>query len=232
MARYVLDGDAAGALGHCLDPCWASSADDPICTPSAAAFRNRFRQPLVVDGPREEHRTDHRRENGHRSLRLTRITNFFLDCTRNLPPIEFKRNLKKEIRDDPQNLSASILAALFLATPAIAEEGRRQPARGTPRHGRLLCPGRRRPPGGHRHLRAKIGGDPQRVVMGLAEGDSVAFSMPGNRGALYAFSRSGEEVTVSSETDVHLRAEANALTRPADGSLRAAGRELASVGPM
>jgi hypothetical protein len=70
--------------------------------------------------------------------------------------------------------------------------------------------------------------NPLRVVMGVADGDSVAFSMPGHRNSLYGFSRSGEEVTVSSETDVHLRADANALTRRA----RAAGRGLASAGPM
>ena len=54
----------------------------------------------------------------------------------------------------------------------------------------------------------KVGGEPLRVVMGLADGDSVAFSMPGHQEPLYAFSRSGAEVTVSSETDVHLPADA------------------------
>jgi hypothetical protein len=32
--------------------------------------------------------------------------------------------------------------------------------------------------------------------------------MPGHKGFLYTLSRSGEEVTVSTETDLHLRAEA------------------------
>jgi hypothetical protein len=68
--------------------------------------------------------------------------------------------------------------------------------------------------------------------MGLADRDSVAFSMPRHRDSLYAFSRSGEEVTVSSGSDVHLRADADALTRRANGSLRATGRGLASAGPM
>ena len=44
--------------------------------------------------------------------------------------------------------------------------------------------------------------------MGLADRDSVAFSMPGYQDSLYAFSRSGEEVTVSTEPDMHLRADA------------------------
>ena len=53
----------------------------------------------------------------------------------------------------------------------------------------------------------KTGGDPLRIVMGLADSDSVAFSMPGHEDSLYAFSRSGEEVTASSGTEVHPRAE-------------------------
>ena len=44
--------------------------------------------------------------------------------------------------------------------------------------------------------------------MALADRDAVAFSMPGYEDSLFAFSRSGEEVTVSTETDVHLRADA------------------------
>jgi hypothetical protein len=138
-----------------------------------------------------------------------------------------------------KTLSASVLAALFLAAPAFAEEA----TIGSPIEAGSLHEG---------HLdmvvyyvpvegdllevtatfAPKIGGDPQRVVMGLADGDTVAFSMPDHRGSLYAFSRSGEEVTVSTETDVHMRADANAPTRLADGSLPAAGRGLASVGPM
>jgi hypothetical protein len=138
-----------------------------------------------------------------------------------------------------RTLSASLLAALFLATPAIAEEATiGRPIEGGSLHeGRLDMVAYYVPVDGDllevtATFAPKIGGDPQRVVMGLADGDSVAFSMPGHRGALYAFSRFGAEVTVSSETDVPLRADANAQTRPADGSLRAAGRELASVAPM
>jgi hypothetical protein len=54
----------------------------------------------------------------------------------------------------------------------------------------------------------KDAGDPLRVVMGLADRDSVAFSIPGYEDSRYAFSRSGEEVTVSVENDLHLRAAA------------------------
>jgi len=54
----------------------------------------------------------------------------------------------------------------------------------------------------------KGGGDPLRVVMDLADRDAVAFSMPGYQDSLYAFSRSGEEVTVSVEAPMHVRAAA------------------------
>ncbi len=54
----------------------------------------------------------------------------------------------------------------------------------------------------------KDGGDPHRVVMGLADRDSVAFSMPGYQDLLYTFSRSGDEVTVSTGTDMHQRVDA------------------------
>jgi hypothetical protein len=40
-------------------------------------------------------------------------------------------------------------------------------------------------------------GAPMRTVMALADGDDVAFAMPGYPEALYRFRRSGEEVTVS-----------------------------------
>jgi hypothetical protein len=114
-----------------------------------------------------------------------------------------------------KTLSASLLAALFLATPAFAEEA----AIGRPIEGGSLHEG---------HLdmvvyyvpvdgdllevtatfAPKGGGDPLRVVMALADGDSVAFSMPGYQDSLYAFSRSGEEVTVATETATHSRADA------------------------
>ena len=114
-----------------------------------------------------------------------------------------------------RTLGASLLAALFLATPAFAEEvtvGR--PIEGGSLHeGRLDMVVYYVPVDGDllevtATFAPKGGGDPLRVVMGLADGDSVAFSMPGYQDSLYAFSRSGEEVTVSSETDVHLRADA------------------------
>jgi hypothetical protein len=114
-----------------------------------------------------------------------------------------------------KTLSASLLAALFLATPAFAEEvtiGR--PIDGGSLHeGRLDMVVYYVPVDGDllevtATFAPKGGGDPLRVVMGLADGDSVAFSMPGYQDSLYAFSRSGEEVSVSVETDIHLRADA------------------------
>jgi hypothetical protein len=109
------------------------------------------------------------------------------------------------------------LAALFLATPAFAEEV----TIGCPIEGGSLHEGRLDMVVYYIWLDGdgdllmvtatfapKGGGDPLRVVMGLADGDSVAFSMPGHQDSLYAFSRSGQEVTVSSKTDVHLRADA------------------------
>ena len=114
-----------------------------------------------------------------------------------------------------RTLGASLLAALFLATPAFAEEvtvGR--PIEGGSLHeGRLDMVVYYVPLDGDLLMvtatfAPKGGGNPLRVVMGLADGDSVAFSMPGNQDSLYAVSRSGKEVTVSSETDVHLRADA------------------------
>ncbi|TIP79583.1 MAG: hypothetical protein E5X60_37760, partial [Mesorhizobium sp.] len=112
-------------------------------------------------------------------------------------------------------LSASVLATLFLAAPAFTEEttiGRPIEA-GSLHEGNLDMVVYYVPAEGDRlevtaTFAPKTGGDPQRVVMGLADGDSVAFSMPGHRGPLYAFSRSGEEVTVSSETGTRTDASA------------------------
>jgi hypothetical protein len=135
---------------------------------------------------------------------------------------------------------ALLFAALFLATPALAEEVTiRRPIEGGSLHeGRLDMVVYYVPVEGDllevtATYAPKTGGDPLRVVMGLADGDSLAFSMPGHRDSHYAFSRSGEEVTVSSGTDVRLRADANALTGGPDRSLRAAtGRGLASARSM
>jgi hypothetical protein len=41
------------------------------------------------------------------------------------------------------------------------------------------------------------GDEPMRVVMGLGDGDDVAFAMPGYPQSLYRFVRAGEAVTVS-----------------------------------
>ena len=113
-----------------------------------------------------------------------------------------------------RTLGASLLAALFLATPAFAEQVTiERPIEGGSLHeGRLDMVVYYFPVDGDllevtATFALKGGGDPLRVVMGLADGDSVAFSMPGHQHSLYAFSRSGEEVTVSSDTDVHLRAD-------------------------
>jgi hypothetical protein len=114
-----------------------------------------------------------------------------------------------------RTLGASLLPALFLATPAFAEEvtiGR--PVEGGSLHeGRLDMVVYYVPVDGDllevtATFAPKAGGDPLRVVMGLADRDSVAFSMPGYQDLLYTFSRSGEEVTVSSETATHLQADA------------------------
>ena len=113
-----------------------------------------------------------------------------------------------------RTLAASLLATLFL-TPAFAEEITvARPIEGgslhdgsldmvayyVPAEGDLLEVTATFAPNG--------GGEPLRVVMGLADGDSVAFSMPGDEASLYAFSRAGAEVTISSEPDVQLRAAA------------------------
>jgi hypothetical protein len=115
-----------------------------------------------------------------------------------------------------RTLGASLLAALFLATPALSEEvtiGR--PIEGGSLHeGRLDMVAYYVPVGDDllevtATFAPKGGGDPMRVIMGLADRDSVAFSMPGYQDSLYAFSRSGEEVTVSDETDMHLLGDAS-----------------------
>ncbi|MER9072759.1 hypothetical protein NKH80_08020 [Mesorhizobium sp. M0904] len=112
-------------------------------------------------------------------------------------------------------LSASLLAALFLATPAFAEEATiGRPIEGGSLHeGHLDMVVYYVPADGDllevtATFAPKTEGDPLRIVMGLADDDSVAFSMPGHQGSLYTFSRSGDEVTVSTGTDMHLRADA------------------------
>ncbi|MDX8481561.1 hypothetical protein RFN28_24310 [Mesorhizobium sp. VK24D] len=116
-----------------------------------------------------------------------------------------------------RTLVPSLLVALFMATPVLAEEATigRPVQAGSLHEGRLDMVAYYVPVDGDllevtATFAPKDGGDPQRVVMGLADRDSVAFSMPGYRDSLYAFSRSGEKVTVSTETDRHRRVDARA----------------------
>jgi hypothetical protein len=109
-------------------------------------------------------------------------------------------------------LSASLLAAAFLATPALAEDV----TVGRPIEGAVLHQGRLDmvvyyvPVNGDllevtATFAPQGGGKAQRVVMALADGDSVAFAMPGYQDTLYAFSRAGAAVTVSSESGASLQ---------------------------
>ncbi len=41
--------------------------------------------------------------------------------------------------------------------------------------------------------------EPMRIVMPMQDGDALAFGMPGYDGALYAFARSGQEISISVE---------------------------------
>ena len=114
-----------------------------------------------------------------------------------------------------RTVAASLLAALFVASPALAEEVTVGSAvEGSSLHaGHLDMVVYYVPAAGDllevtATFAPKGGGDPMRVVMGLAEGDSAAFSMPGYQDSLYAFSRSGEAVTVSTGTTIHQRADA------------------------
>lgn len=111
-----------------------------------------------------------------------------------------------------RTLSASLLAATYLATPAHAEEvtvGR--PIEGASLHqGRLDVAVYYVPvDGGLLEVTAtfapKDGDEARRVVMALADGDFVAFAMPGHQDTLYAFSRTGAAVKVSSETGASLQ---------------------------
>lgn len=114
-----------------------------------------------------------------------------------------------------KTLGASLLAMQLLATPALADEATvARPIEGGSLHAGHLDMSVYYVPvdGGllevHAIFATKGGDDPGRVVMGLADGDSVAFAIPGHRGQLYRFSRSGEKVTVSSETEMPARADA------------------------
>ena len=51
--------------------------------------------------------------------------------------------------------------------------------------------------------------EPMRVVMPMQDGDALAFGMPGYEGSLYRFSRAGQEVTISVESEARSFAQAN-----------------------
>ena len=42
--------------------------------------------------------------------------------------------------------------------------------------------------------------EPMRIVMPMQNGDSLSFGMPGYRGTLYSFARTGREISISVET--------------------------------
>ena len=42
--------------------------------------------------------------------------------------------------------------------------------------------------------------EPMRIVMPLQDGDALSFGMPGYRGTLYSFARTGREISMSVET--------------------------------
>ncbi|MBY8975025.1 hypothetical protein KHP62_04345 [Rhodobacteraceae bacterium NNCM2] len=49
------------------------------------------------------------------------------------------------------------------------------------------------------YVSAEAPNDPSRLVMVLADGDALAFGLPGQSQALYQFSRNGDDVTVSAQ---------------------------------
>lgn len=49
----------------------------------------------------------------------------------------------------------------------------------------------------------RTGGEPLRIVMGLADKDAVGFSVPGYRGWLYRFARQGDAVLISGSSTDH-----------------------------
>ena len=131
-----------------------------------------------------------------------------------------------------RTLGASLLAALFLATPALSEEATiGRPIEGGSLHeGRLDMVVYYVPVDGDllevtATFAPKGAGDPLRVVMGLADRDSVAFSMPGYQDftlRVLEVRRGGDGLV----RNRHASASrcANALTRRADHSLPAGGR--------
>lgn len=101
----------------------------------------------------------------------------------------------------------SVLAAVLLtglALPAAAEEAalNRALAAGSLHEGPLDMVAYYLPnPDGTLEVTAtfapKMGGEPTRIVMALADGDAVRFGVPGHRGFLYGFARAGAHVALS-----------------------------------
>jgi len=103
-------------------------------------------------------------------------------------------------------ISASLAAVLLIAVPALADEvGIDAPIKaGSLHEGRLDMVAYYEDDGDQLKLTAtfldKDGGDPFRIVMGLADKDAVAFSMPGYPGWLYSFARDAGVVRISGKS--------------------------------
>jgi hypothetical protein len=103
-------------------------------------------------------------------------------------------------------LSASLLAATFLAGVALADTATMtRDIEGVSLHDgpHDMVAYYRAVDGGALEVTATFlardaeGFDPQRIVMALGDGDDVSFAMPGHPEALYRFARAGSRVTVS-----------------------------------
>ena len=102
-------------------------------------------------------------------------------------------------------ICASLAAFLLIALPAMADEVSIDAPieAGSLHEGRLDMVAYYETDGDQLKLTAtfmdKDGGDPFRIVMGLADKDAVSFSMPGYPGWLYGFARDAAVVRLSSK---------------------------------
>ena len=102
-----------------------------------------------------------------------------------------------------RTIFASLAALLLIGAPAMADEvSIDAPIKaGSLHEGRLDMVAYYETDGDQLKLTAtfldKDGGDPFRIVMGLADKDAVAFSMPGYPGWLYSFARDAGMVRIS-----------------------------------